>query len=463
MATDPEPAPAPAAPSAPAAAPAPEAAPEPAPEPAPAPAPEPAAAPEPHPGSGRRSVLRALTGGGALAALTLAAAPDASAAARTSTRHGTTGHTAGHGTAGHGSGGHATAGHGTEPRTAADPFAPDRFQPTGRIREFWIQADSFTHNATPGGYDGMSGMRLAAADTTFPAIGLRAYSPGWGRLLPGDDGPDGIGPNTGIPGPVLRAQVGDVIRVHFRNNDAHYRWPHSLHPHGVRYTPANDGGWTAEHPKRSGTAVPYGGSYTYTWQCTPGSVGSWPYHDHSAPQSPPRTKHGTASGARAGAANAAGGPPAAAAAGAGGTVMEIGAELGMFGMIAVTDDRTPPVDREFVLFFHELTGQIVPSLSGDLAMCNGGAYLDGSPRFTARVGDRVRWRIGSLGNSFHVFHIHGHRWLAPGTGWVDAQILGPSTTLTVEYLEDNPGDWLYHCHVTDHMAGGMIGRYRVGT
>jgi hypothetical protein len=36
---------------------------------------------------------------------------------------------------------------------------------------------------------------------------------------------------------------------------------------------------------------------------------------------------------------------------------------------------------------------------------------------------------------------------------------GPSTTLTVEYTENNPGDWLYHCHVTDHMAGGMVGRY----
>ena len=33
--------------------------------------------------------------------------------------------------------------------------------------------------------------------------------------------------------------------------------------------------------------------------------------------------------------------------------------------------------------------------------------------------------------------------------------------LTVEYTEDNPGDWLYHCHVTDHMAGGMVGRYTV--
>jgi manganese oxidase len=40
-------------------------------------------------------------------------------------------------------------------------------------------------------------------------------------------------------------------------------------------------------------------------------------------------------------------------------------------------------------------------------------------------------------------------------------VLGPSTALTVEYTEDNPGEWLYHCHVTDHMEGGMMGLYRV--
>src|SRR5437764_15234365 len=44
---------------------------------------------------------------------------------------------------------------------------------------------------------------------------------------------------------------------------------------------------------------------------------------------------------------------------------------------------------------------------------------------------------------------------------VDTQVFGPATTLTVEYTEDNPGTWLYHCHVTDRMAGGMVGFYEV--
>ncbi|SEN62294.1 Multicopper oxidase [Actinacidiphila rubida] len=417
---------------------------DPASDPASAPVPAPASAPadDPRPGSGRRNLLRALTGGGALAALSLTAAPQASAAARPAP---------------------------TRPagRPAADPFTLDRFAPTGRLREYWVQADSFPHNAVPNGHDMMTGAKFTADQTTFQAIGFRAYSPGWGSPLPADFGPEGIGANSGIPGPVLRGHVGDTIRVHFRNNDAHYKWPHSMHPHGVRYSPGSDGGWMADTPDKPGTAVPYKGSYTYTWQCTPGSVGSWPYHDHSTPQAPPRPSGGGspqgAQGAQStqGTKDAHGAPPGGdAQAAPGGAVAEIGATLGLFGMIAVTDDRTPQVDREFVLFFHDVSPGEAPSVKGELSLCNGGAFVGNAPTYTARTGERVRWRVGTLGNSFHVFHIHGHRWLS-AAGWVDSQVLGPATTLTVEYTEDNPGDWLYHCHLPGHMSRGMAGGYTV--
>ncbi|WP_435131966.1 multicopper oxidase domain-containing protein [Actinacidiphila sp. bgisy144] len=395
---------------------------------------------EPRRGSDRRNLLRALTGGSAAAALALAGPPADAAAASAATS--------------------ATAfgGSGTAPGAGADPFAAEAFRAVGggRVREYWVQADSFAHNAVPNGRDGMTGMAFTADRTTYQAIGYRAYTPDWAEPLPADLGPQGIGPNSGIPGPVLRAEVGDVLRVHFRNNDAHYKWPHSMHPHGVRYAPASDGGWMADDPDSPGTAVPYGGSYTYTWTCVPSSVGSWPYHDHAAPQTPPQPAGGSGGTTP---------PPAhdsmnSRALGGSGPVMEIGAELGLFGMIAVTDRQTPDVDREFVLFFHDLSANDATGLKQDLSLCNGGAFVDNAPTFTAREGERVRWRVATLGNSFHVFHVHGHRWLSPA-GWTDSQLLGPATTLTAEYLEDNPGDWLYHCHVAAHMMHGMAGRYRV--
>lgn len=106
----------------------------------------------------------------------------------------------------------------TTPQPAAKP---------SKIREYWIQADSFHHNAVPNGHDGMTGTDFSADQTTFWAIGYRACTPHWGAILPGDDD---IGPNTGIPGPNIRAEVGDTIVIHFKNNDSFYRFPHSIHP-----------------------------------------------------------------------------------------------------------------------------------------------------------------------------------------------------------------------------------------
>jgi hypothetical protein len=139
-------------------------------------------------------------------------------------------------------------------------------------------------------------------------------------------------------------------------------------------------------------------------------------------------------------------------------VMELGAQLGLYGMVAITDKTTPKVDREFILCFQDIYEADVPQLSQDFDCFNGYAFLGNTPTFEATVGEHVRWRVMALGTDFHVFHIHGHRWLYNGT-YVDSLVLGPSTTLTIDYVEDNPGTWIYHCHVDDHMMGGMVGYY----
>jgi FtsP/CotA-like multicopper oxidase with cupredoxin domain len=300
----------------------------------------------------------------------------------------------------------------------------------GQLREYWVQADSWWHNAVPTGYDPMMDTRYSAEQTSFWAVGYRAYTPGWGGPLPGDEW---IGPNTGLPGPTIRARAGDRVRIHFRNNDSHYRLPHSVHVHGLRYRPSSDGSFIAAYPETPGAAVPYGHSYTYEYSAAPSSVGTWPYHDHSMAQ-----------------ALRPGGAP----------VAEVGSQLGLLGVVAVTDALTPSVDVEHVLVFHDVYPNEVPPLTQHFNLFNGRAFLDNTPTFTASVGQRVRWRIIALGREFHVFHLHGHRW-SDGVRQVDAQTLGPSTSLTVEYTEAEPGDWLYHCHIVDHMMGGMVGRYQV--
>ena len=52
-----------------------------------------------------------------------------------------------------------------------------------------------------------------------------------------------------------------------------------MHPHGVKYNPEYDGAYMGEFTRAGGFIAP-GESFTYQWECTPDSVGAWPYHDH---------------------------------------------------------------------------------------------------------------------------------------------------------------------------------------
>ena len=52
--------------------------------------------------------------------------------------------------------------------------------------------------------------------------------------------------NLGIVGPIIHAEVGDKIRIVFRNMASRL---YSIHPHGVFYTKANDGA-----PSNDGTS-----------------------------------------------------------------------------------------------------------------------------------------------------------------------------------------------------------------
>ena len=44
---------------------------------------------------------------------------------------------------------------------------------------------------------------------------------------------------------------------------------------------------------------------------------------------------------------------------------------------------------------------------------------------------------------------------------VDNKTLGPGDSMTASFIEDNPGRWLYHCHVWSHISSGMNGWYIV--
>jgi len=88
------------------------------------------------------------------------------------------------------------------------------------------------------------------------------------------------------------------------------------------------------------------------------------------------------------------------------------------------------------------------------------------------VFDRGRTQLLEIKNDTafpHPMHLHGHsfRLIArngsqvPHAPWLDTVLLAPEDRIEVAFVADNPGDWLFHCHVLEHMEAGMAAVFRV--
>lgn len=282
--------------------------------------------------------------------------------------------------------------------------------PGGRRREYWLVARPVRWSVTPSGYDEWHARRVPRIALT--ALAYQPWSAGFARPL---------GPPT-IPGPTLEAEVGDTLVVHFRNGAERLRQALTVHPHGVRYNPEYDGAYLGDFTRAGGFVAP-GEEFTYVWEATPDAVGVWPYHDHG----PNHT---------------------------------LNTLRGLFGAIIVRERGAPPPSREYVLFLHSFPPQLTNAET--LVHCiNGRAFAGNTPRLRARVGERVAIHVIGMDSNFHTFHIHGHRWRNAAGQFVDCPTLGPNETITAAFTEDNPGRWLYHCHVFTHQDAGMAGWYIV--
>lgn len=69
----------------------------------------------------------------------------------------------------------------------------------------------------------------------------------------------------------------------------------------------------------------------------------------------------------------------------------------------------------------------------------------------------------------HPIHLHGYsfRVLARNSRPLDRRLLqdtvmmAPDETVDIAFVADNPGDWMFHCHILEHQNAGMMGMIRV--
>jgi FtsP/CotA-like multicopper oxidase with cupredoxin domain len=89
-------------------------------------------------------------------------------------------------------------------------------------------------------------------------------------------------------------------------------------------------------------------------------------------------------------------------------------------------------------------------------------------------GQQVKIKIYNDPNSDHPMqhpiHIHGQRFLVTSINgktndnlvWKDTVLVGKGDTVEVLVDMSNPGTWLIHCHIPEHMESGMQIKYKVG-
>jgi FtsP/CotA-like multicopper oxidase with cupredoxin domain len=246
-----------------------------------------------------------------------------------------------------------------------------------------------------------------------------------------------------VLGPIIRAEVGDTVIVHFRNRAP--SGSYGMHPHGFHYDKDSEGahyeGVNSGMPPGAGAEVPFGGSFDYVWVADadsspdkgdPSSLVWW-YHSHI--NEPAETNRG------------------------------------LLGPIVITkkgfaraDGGPKDVDREFVtafFIFNELDGEEPGLMHG----ING--YIFGNLQgITMKAGDRVRWYVLGMGNEvdMHSPHWHGKTVRVGASGnshRTDTIELVPGSMVTVDMKADNPGEWMLHCHVADHIDAGMLTTYEI--
>ncbi len=220
------------------------------------------------------------------------------------------------------------------------------------------------------------------------------------------------GEKPSVPGPVIRVNKGDLVKVHFTNT---HQLPHTMHFHGVH--PFNMDGNGQRTMGREQLQMP-GESYTYEWMAE--DPGYYLYHCHFD-----TANH---------------------------------MDHGMYGLFIVEDPIWPQVDQEFVTFWDEWDTN--DDGHYDTHTINSRSAPDFSPMKT-NVGDRVRIILANIGFEFHTPHLHGQKWKEvnagnprlPGLDNPNGVLsIGPAEIKVVEFVTNHAGTWLFHCHVVPHVA-----------
>jgi len=233
------------------------------------------------------------------------------------------------------------------------------------------------------------------------------------------------GYNGQSPGPTIEVVEGDRVRMFVTNRLPE---PTSIHWHGQRLPNGMDGITGLNQP-----GIDPGKTFVYEFVAR--RSGTFMYHPHADET----------------------------------TQMAMG--MMGFWVTHPKDANFMPVDRDYVFLLNAYDidpGSATPKVSTmtdfNLWTFNSRAYPGTSP-MVARLGERVRIRVGNLTMTNHPIHLHGHEFEVVGTdaGWTPPASRWPEVTAdiavgqmrAIEFTAAAEGDWAFHCHKSHHTMNAM--------
>jgi FtsP/CotA-like multicopper oxidase with cupredoxin domain len=234
------------------------------------------------------------------------------------------------------------------------------------------------------------------------------------------------GYNGRVHGPTIEGVEGDRVRIYVTNR---LSAPTSVHWHGVLLPSGMDGvGGVSQKAIQPGE--------TYKYEFTLQQHGTLMYHSHHDE----------------------------------GTQMQLGM-MGLF-IIHPKNPAQPPPDRDYAMMLSEWKIEVGarrpdPNEMTDFNVFTmNGRSFPGTQPLLAKVGDRVRIRIGNLSTmSHHSIHLHGYYLKVVATDggeipeagqWPETTVHMPTgSTRTIEFVANAPGDWVMHCHMLHHVMTQM--------
>ncbi|GAX91631.1 hypothetical protein EFBL_3321 [Effusibacillus lacus] len=236
---------------------------------------------------------------------------------------------------------------------------------------------------------------------------------------------DAITVNGSIPGPEIRVKEGDTVRVTVKNN---LQQETAIHWHGLHVPNNMDG-----VPPLTQNGIKPGESFTYEFPAN--HAGTFMYHSHLN------------------------------------SVEQI--DKGLYGPFIIDPQKPedqPKYDKDITWM---LSGWIVNETNGmahggggmnyNYWTINGKAFPDTKP-LTVKKGEKVRMRLINISNLAHPMHLHGHdfRVIAEdGHPVAQPQVMNtidvaPGKIYDIEFIADNPGTWVFHCHELHHTMNGEV-------